>query len=219
MRFRYDDGGRSRYFRAENVGDCVTRAIANATGIDYKEVYDALHALSRNERTGARKRGRSSPRNGVYGDTTRKYLEGQLGWVFVPCMGIGTGCRVHLRDGELPSVGSYVVRTSKHLTCVKDGVLVDTYDCSRDGERCVYGYWRAPTAEEARAHAESVAEARSREEAKQSAAADLKARRERAREANRKVAKSYAKRINRLKAQLRRLEREMESKMVPIPKE
>lgn len=30
---------------------------------------------------------------------------------------------------------------SKHLTCVKDRVLYDTYDCSRDGTRCVYGYW------------------------------------------------------------------------------
>lgn len=37
MKFHYSDGGRSNYFKATNVGDCVTRAICNATGKDYKE--------------------------------------------------------------------------------------------------------------------------------------------------------------------------------------
>lgn len=37
MDFVYNDGGRSRYFKAKSVGDCVTRAIAIATRTDYKE--------------------------------------------------------------------------------------------------------------------------------------------------------------------------------------
>ena len=36
MKFIYDDGGRSKYFKAKGVSDCVTRAICNATGKDYK---------------------------------------------------------------------------------------------------------------------------------------------------------------------------------------
>jgi hypothetical protein len=40
--------------------------------------------------------------------------------------------------------GRLVVRLSKHVAAVVDGVLHDTYDCSRGGTRCVYGYWRAP---------------------------------------------------------------------------
>ena len=40
LAFQYNDGGRSRYFKAQKVGDCVTRAFAIATGKDYKEVYD-----------------------------------------------------------------------------------------------------------------------------------------------------------------------------------
>lgn len=36
MKFHYSDGGRSNYFKATNVGDCVTRAICNATGITEK---------------------------------------------------------------------------------------------------------------------------------------------------------------------------------------
>ena len=37
-----------------------------------------------------------------------------------------------------------IVSCSKHITVVKDGVLHDTYDCSRRGTRCVYGYWTKP---------------------------------------------------------------------------
>ena len=140
MEWVYNDGGRSKYFKAENVRDCVTRAIANATGIDYKEVYDALNALAKSERKSKRKRSISNSRNGVYKDTFKKYLESK-GYKFVPCMTIGSGCKVHLKADELPD-GVLIVSVSKHLTCVKDGVLYDTYDCSRDGTRCVYGYWK-----------------------------------------------------------------------------
>lgn len=140
--FVYDDGGRSKYFKADHVGDCVTRAICNATGKDYKEVYDALTELSKKERVGKRKRGISSARNGVYKSTYTKYLN-SLGWEFVACMGIGTGCTMHLVEEELPkNEGPIIVSLSKHLSCVKDGKIYDTYDCSRDGTRCVYGYFR-----------------------------------------------------------------------------
>ena len=57
-----------------------------------------------------------------------------------PLMTIGSGCKVHLREEELPK-GTLIVRVSKHLTCVKDGVLYDTYDCTRESTRCVYGYY------------------------------------------------------------------------------
>ena len=37
-----------------------------------------------------------------------------------------------LKKNELPS-GTLIVSCSKHITVVKDGVLHDTYDCSRNG--------------------------------------------------------------------------------------
>jgi len=37
-----------------------------------------------------------------------------------------------------------VVSVSKHYTAVIDGELHDTWDCSRAGSRCVYGYWKKP---------------------------------------------------------------------------
>jgi hypothetical protein len=56
-------------------------------------------------------------------------------------MQIGSGCKVHLRADELPN-GRLVVHTSRHSTAVIDGVIHDTYDPSRGGNRCVYGYWK-----------------------------------------------------------------------------
>lgn len=140
MEFIHSDGGRSKYFKASNVGDCVCRAICNATGEDYKKIYDLINELSKNERTGKRKRGTSNARSGVYKSTEKKIIEDILGWKWHSCMTIGSGCQVHLTDSELPN-GNLIVRVSKHLTCVKNGILYDTYDCSRNGTRCVYGYW------------------------------------------------------------------------------
>lgn len=129
MDFIYNDGGRSKYFKAKNVGDCAIRAIAIATGKDYKEVYDDLKKLN----------GGKSCRNGTPKKVDKKYLI-QLGWVWHPTMLIGQGCRMHLDANELPK-GTLIVNVSRHLTCVKDGIIYDTYNCSRNGSRCVYGYW------------------------------------------------------------------------------
>lgn len=139
MELIYSTGGREKYFKKENVGDCVVRAICNATGLDYKEVYDNINLLAKEERITKRKKGISSARNGVYKSTWKKYLE-NLGWKWRSCMGIGTGCTTHLCEEELPK-GTLIVQVSKHLTCVKNGILYDTYDCTRGGTRCVYGYY------------------------------------------------------------------------------
>lgn len=121
MKFVYNDGGRSKYFKARNVNDCVVRAICNATGKDYKEVYDAINLLAKNEKISKRKRTVSSSRDGVYKDTFDKYIK-SLGWKWYPTMKIGQGCKVHMRDLILIN-GILIVKVSKHLTCVKDGVI------------------------------------------------------------------------------------------------
>lgn len=138
MYFNFNDGGRKAAGYEGSTGDCVTRAIAIATGKPYTEVYEAMFAGSRNLKL-LRERGRS-PRNGVSRKVYDKYLK-DLGWKWHPTMSIGTGCRVHLKSGELPRRGNLIVRVSKHIVAVVDGVINDTYDCSREGTRCVYGYY------------------------------------------------------------------------------
>lgn len=133
----YSDGGRAAAGFRGDAGDCVTRAIAIAGCIDYRTLYDDLAA-----RQAATGRPRSA-RNGVMPAVYRAWFADN-GWAWTPTMHIGAGCTVHLRTGEVPATGAHVIRLSKHLVAVIDGVVFDTYDPSRDGSRCVYGYWTAP---------------------------------------------------------------------------
>ena len=145
-KYKFSDGGRAAAGFKGDAGDCVARSIAIATGRPYLEVYNTLNHLAKSERTGKRKKRKSSARNGVYRSTSHRYLK-SLGWTWVPTMAIGSGCKVHLRADELPA-GRLIVRVSKHLTAMIDGVIHDTHDCSRDGTRCVYGYYHKPEAED-----------------------------------------------------------------------
>ena len=107
MKFQFDDGGRGEAGYKGKTGDCVTRTIAIAAGKPYQEVYDALNSLAVSERKGKRKRGISSARTGVYRTSYEKYLL-SLGWEWTPLMQIGQGCKVHLREGELLIVVTYI---------------------------------------------------------------------------------------------------------------
>lgn len=138
--FEYNNGGREKYFEKANVGDCVCRAIAIGNDMDYLEVYNLINEYAKKERKSKRKRGISNARNGVYKNTIRKILK-DLGWTWVATMGIGKGCQVHLRKNEIPMNETIIVNVSRHTTCVKNGVINDTYNCSRGGNRCVYGYY------------------------------------------------------------------------------
>jgi len=145
VKFQYNDGGRAAagFRHKKHCGDCVCRAIAIATQRPYSEIYDLILHYAKHERTGKRKRKLSDPENGV-GRYTYSRVMSLLGWEWVPTMGIGTGCKVHLDADELPA-GRIVVNVSNHFTAVVDGVINDTYDPSRGGTRCVYGYY-LPTA-------------------------------------------------------------------------
>ncbi len=143
IRLNIDDGGRHKAGRQGITGDCVARAVAIATQLPYREVYETLaegNATQRKTRH-TKNAGQRTARKGIY--TNRKWFKDymmSLGFRWVPTMQIGSGCRVHLREDELPK-GRLVVSLSRHVAAVIDGVLHDTYDCSRDGTRCVYGYW------------------------------------------------------------------------------
>lgn len=139
MNFIYDDGGRSAAGYKGFTGDCACRAAAIATQRPYQEVYDLINELAKSERTGKRKRKKSNARTGVYQNTFIKVMS-HYGFKWVATMRIGQGCTTHLRSEELPR-GRIVVNLSRHYAAIIDGDLHDTYDCTRDGSRCVYGYF------------------------------------------------------------------------------
>jgi len=143
--FVYNDGGRKLAGRKGDTGDCVTRAVAIASGLPYLEVYNVLAEGNKTQRQTKRTRdslkGKRTASNGIY--VQRKWFKDymkSIGFEWVPTMQIGQGCTVHLKAEELPK-GRLVCNVSKHCVAVIDGVINDTYDCSREGTRCVYGYW------------------------------------------------------------------------------
>lgn len=140
MKWIEDDGGRTAAGFKGKAGDCGVRAIAIATGIGYRAAYDLAAKHCRKERPSKRRRGMSGARSGIHTVTFHKIMA-ELGWRWIPTMTIGSGCRVHLRDGELP-IGRLIANLSRHYSAVINGVIHDTFDPSRDGRRCVYGYWK-----------------------------------------------------------------------------
>ncbi len=145
------DGGRVEAGLPDNKrGDCVIRAIAIAAERPYAEVRQSVQRLSEqyalSHRSAAAKamakriRGDYNTDKGNFAVAYEPYIL-SLGFEWVATMKIGTGCRVHLRANELP-MGRLIVKVSKHLVAVIDRVIHDTHDCSRNGTRCVYGYWR-----------------------------------------------------------------------------
>jgi len=168
-----NDGGRQAAGYKGKAGDCVVRAIVIAKcfelveqgkdipGEEYQSVVDGLKyeakSLADNGRCrlarGLRDNPKAmNPRTGVNKKIYDAFLKG-LGWEWKAVMGIGTGCKVHVLPEELPTIGPIILRLSKHLSTVKVwhcldsgkyGRIYDTYDSSRAGTRCVYGYYFKP---------------------------------------------------------------------------
>jgi hypothetical protein len=140
-----NDGGRAAAGYKGNSGDCVCRSITITTGKPYQEVYDFLAVGNQTQRKGSRTGRHTGIKSASKGITTKRkwfkdYMK-SLGFEWTPTMLVGQGCKVHLRDGELP-MGRLVVAVSGHYVAVIDGKINDTYDCSRNGNRCVYGYYK-----------------------------------------------------------------------------
>lgn len=144
LRYVYDDGGRSAAGFQGTTGDCVTRALAIATGIPYADAYAEVADLQ--HRAGKARTARTFR----LGRRAIDELLAGHGFEWTPTMKIGAGCTVHLNRevyehafGGLVYGAPLIVRCSAHLVAVVNGQIRDTYDPSRDGTRCVYGYWKA----------------------------------------------------------------------------
>lgn len=149
MPWIYDDGGRKASGFVGHVDDCVCRSISIATGMPYRDIYDQLNELGKREyKTKGRRR--SSARRGVRRVTYDRLLR-DLGWTWVPTRAFAKPPSVYLCHDDLPP-GRLIVRVSKHMTCVVDHVIRDTFDpqritqivedgVTRHARRTVYGYY------------------------------------------------------------------------------
>jgi hypothetical protein len=133
----HSDGGRAAAGYKGDAPDCVTRAIALATGKPYKEVYDSINELVRRASGGTLRKAGAA--RGVPSYLVGRYMA-EVGWEYVP-----------LRDATyahpaLLQPGVIVVDAPRHLACVVDGVLYDTFDSAhspvRRKARKIQGYYR-----------------------------------------------------------------------------
>lgn len=135
MDFIWNDGGRSASGFVGTTGDCVTRAIAIATGRAYREVYDELGD-----------RALKSPRNGIAVEISSEYLA-ERNWLRHDVAGL-----VLFVASDVPK-GPVIVHItdergrSGHLCTLIDQVVHDTWDPTDDEEYCVRTYWTPPEIE------------------------------------------------------------------------
>lgn len=132
MKLRYTDGGKKEAGYKGRSGDCVSRSISLATGVEYKKV---LKELQKRQKQWGRSEGYSvcAAKNGVYAPVYFSWLE-ELGFR-----------RVFLCSSwdMIPKIGTFVVQTHRHLSCVIDSIIHDTFDPSN---KEIMTVWEAPEA-------------------------------------------------------------------------
>ena len=126
--FNKNDGGRSIYHRCDRkmdvAGDCVIRAIAIGLKMDYMDVKKQLFARA--------------IENGFMPNSEKTYEPFLLehGWIKKSPMKNSKNRKFQL--GMMPVQCDMIVRMSKHLVAVVDGVVNDTWDCR---EWCANSYF------------------------------------------------------------------------------
>lgn len=129
-KFIKDDAGRSQSKRPKQSNDCTVRAVAKAGGFEYDMVYDLFMQSGRKSGRGFdlktwAKKGHIKGHKLVW--TPLQAIKGQ------PRMNIAAFAETH-------ETGTYILRVSKHVFAMIDGVVYDTGESRPD--KCVYGYWQ-----------------------------------------------------------------------------
>lgn len=109
LQFQYGDAGRADA-GYKHRRDCVTRAIVFATGKPYKEVYLDLYTTCN-----------ANPGNGLSQTAYDRYMR-RIGWQYINAVGKS------FTTDDIPTDTTVMVRIKRHLCCVINGVIHDTYD-------------------------------------------------------------------------------------------
>lgn len=112
------------------VGDCVKRAIAGATGIDYMEVARQLN------------RAKKITHCDVFNErkNIKYYLLEVLHTTELKFPAVKGASRMNgKRFSQMFPNGRYILNMAGHLSCCVNGIIYDTWDCS---DKCVYSAYR-----------------------------------------------------------------------------
>jgi hypothetical protein len=140
MKFIETDGGRKAAGFVGTTGDCVTRALTIATGEPYKQVYQELFDIAKEySKTQSTPTARSiarrgaTPRRGVHKEVYDIFLK-KRGWGYLPRTNKQGRAEVTLHECTFDPAKTYIVSVRRHLTVIKGGTLLDSYDPT-DGEK------------------------------------------------------------------------------------
>lgn len=101
--------------KARDVNDCVIRSISCAENRSWGDVYDELSRLAKEQ--------------GILLDDVR-FVEPYLDSKYERTCYKNNGFALSVGDFiKQNSYGTYLLTMQGHITCVKDGVLYDTWDC------------------------------------------------------------------------------------------
>lgn len=117
----------NRHHKGLKTTDCVVRALSTAYDIDYLECRRRLNRTKKELGFGTYKESKF-----LY-----KYFEGYPRLIFKAIKG-----EPRLKGSdftELHPKGIFILKMAGHITCVIDGVVLDTWDCSY---RSVYTAWK-----------------------------------------------------------------------------
>jgi hypothetical protein len=129
MKYQKSNGGRENYFptklKKDATSDCVIRAIAIATGLDYMKVWNDLFDLGREI-------GHLPNNKKCY----EAYLE-TLGWEKFSPVKVNNK-KVQVRNFPAKSNTSYMIHTTNHVTAIVNRVHLDSWNC---GEWCANSFY------------------------------------------------------------------------------
>ena len=113
---------------SRNVGDCSVRALTVALGVDWEEAFALLSA-------NAFQMADMMSSNGVIGSVLRQH-----GFRRSVIPNSCPDCYTIEQFAEDNPIGTYVVGTGNHVVAVKDGLIMDSWDSSK--EIPIYYWWR-----------------------------------------------------------------------------
>lgn len=143
LAFRYDDGGREAAGFAGMTGDCVTRAIAIATGIPYCKIYEELNFLS--ESASVKYLRGFYAHKGLPGGVNHAYLN-RIGWKYISTEANSKPlkflCQEDLPKGNLIAIIEPLESDGPlHACCVKNHVIFDSGNTVALGPPVMRGYF------------------------------------------------------------------------------
>lgn len=110
-------------------GDCMIRAVAIATDTAYTKVHEIMY------RHGWRATRRNS--KGNWEDQITNTLA-ELGFKYRKISYPAVKGQSRMTAGKMTNEGLFILRMSRHVAAYKNGILMDTWDCS---DKCVYFAW------------------------------------------------------------------------------